>query len=280
MDKSQEADRLWLVINEASGSNDTAAVEAVTAALKPDRVITVPQDDVPDAAALSAGSVGTLAIFTGDGTANSVIVEAEGWDGRLLMLPGGTTNLLARSLHGEAPADEIIARFAARQMSLQSRELIHCSQGLAHSEIVVGPGAAWSDVRETMREGDVAGLAATAAEAIQRSAGGPMVRLTTPPLGEELGYPAIRLSAANGAMIVDGYSAKSVADYFRQGVALLKRDFREGPHDELGPHPAVVCESEEPIDLMIDGERRVGEPRERVEMVPCTIRFLTSVSAG
>lgn len=280
MARARKSGKLWLVVNEASGSNDQAAVEMVSGALQPDRLIRVPGDDAPDAAALKAAGIDTIAIFTGDGTANSVIGGASDWDGHLLMLPGGTTNLLSRALHGEATAGEILARYAAGELTIWSRQLIRCSQGAAHSEILVGPGAAWSDVRETLREGDVAGLAVSAAEAIQRSAGGSMVQLIQPRLGREEGYPAIRLSAAAAAMVVDGYCANSIADFLRQGVALLKRDFREGPHDELGQHRAIVCRSEEPVDLMIDGERRTGAREERIEMVPCAIRFLASQPAA
>ena len=68
--------------------------------------------------------------------------------------------------------------------------------------------------------------------------------------------------------------AETIADYARQGVALLRRDFREGPHDELGWHRAIVCRSSDPIELMIDGERATGSCEERFEVVTANGRMV------
>ena len=77
-------------------------------------------------------------------------------------------------------------------------------------------------------------------------------------------------------MIVDGYVAETAIDYAKHGLALLRRDFREGPHDVLGEHRAVVCRSTEPIELMIDGERMTGERLERFEIRKCEVEFLAT----
>jgi hypothetical protein len=73
---------------------------------------------------------------------------------------------------------------------------------------------------------------------------------------------------------VDGYGAEKLADYARQGLAIVQRDFRRGPHDELGRHRTVLCRSEEPIELMIDGERATGEREERFTIAPFGVTFL------
>ena len=79
-------------------------------------------------------------------------------------------------------------------------------------------------------------------------------------------------------MIVDGYGAETMADCAKQGLALLRRDFREGPHEEFGDHRAIVCQSDEPIELMIDGERMTGEREERFEILKCAVEFLATSS--
>lgn len=275
-----EAPVTWLVVNPSSGSNDEAAVVALRAELTiaghaPQRIVEVPDEPAPDRAALEQAGVGLLVVFAGDGTASRTLTALYGWEGQVLVLPGGTQNLLACSLHGDSPVTEIVAGLKARRLRRVERSLVRCSAGDALCEIVAGPGAIWSDVRETMREGAIGEIAAAAREAIGQSAAGPMVTLAEPALGKPEGYPAIRLCpGANRSMTVDGYGADRLLDYALQGVALLKRDFRQGPHDELGDHTSVTCRSEAPIDLMIDGERATGGTVERFALLPCDLAFL------
>ena len=273
--------KIWLVTNSASGSYSEAAVQDLVgqfsaAGLPLDHVVTIPDESHPDRAALEAAGVALLAIYTGDGTINGVVTQLYGWAGHVLVLPGGTQNLLAKALHGDVSAAEIVAAAGEGRAAPVIRHLIRTSQGDALCEVLAGPGAKWSDVREAMREGDLGGMAATLGEAIGQSAGGAPVRIVEPALGKPEGYPAVRAYPAGAQMIVDGYGAETVADYAKQGLALLCRDFREGPHDELGDHRTIVCQSDEPIELMIDGERMTGGRHERFEIHKCAVEFLAT----
>lgn len=271
----------WLCVNEASGSNDAARVEAVRAALAeagavPARVVNVPEDGAPSRSLLLEHGVGLLAVFTGDGTINSVVTGLEGWPGKVLILPGGTTNLLARALHGEAEAAEI-ARGLANLRPVR-RPCIRTAYGAALIEVLAGPGATWSDVREGLRDGDLPTVAATSLSALRQSTTGPMVAVTEPALGKAEGYAGVRLETTAEAMEIEGYGTETVADYLLQGLALLRRDFRQGPHDDLGAHAHIVCRSlgEEPIELMIDGERRTGGAEERFSLAQLAVDLLAS----
>lgn len=275
----------WLLVNRASGSNDSDTVVDLVEAMvaegySPERVVALPADSVPDRAELEEAGVDLLAVFTGDGTVNAALTGLYGWHGQVLVLPGGTQNLFARACHGESTAGEIVRRLGAGELREATRPLIRSSQGDALCEIVAGPGATWSDVREAMREVDLAAIADAFREAVVQSAGGPMVALVDPALGNPEGYPAIRLHPQGDAIAVDGYGAQGLADYARQGLALMRRDFREGPHDELGTHPVVTCRSAAPIELMIDGERVSGEAEERFAVLPCDLRFLVTPAAA
>lgn len=155
---------LWLVVNSASGSNDAGAVAAVTDALAaagraPARIVDIQSESLPSDAALAAAGVGVLAIFAGDGTINALVTGLVGWGGKVLVLPGGTANLLSRSLHGDRDAVQIAALLGAARAV--RRNAVRCSQGFALIELLAGPGAVWSDVREGLREGDIAEVAAT-----------------------------------------------------------------------------------------------------------------------
>lgn len=274
----------WLVVNSASGSNDPDAVERVAAAIDAakfdlGRQVCVPRDDLPTPAQLNGAGVRLLAIFTGDGTSNAQVTRLYGWKGEVLVLPGGTQNLLARSLHGESTADEILARLAAGRLMPVRRRMIRSSRGDALCEILAGPGATWSDVREELRERNLGGIATTLADAVRQTTGGPGVMLANPRIGRSEGYPAVRLYPGAADMAVDGYGASDLADIARQGLAILLRDFRTGPHDELGEHARVTCQSETDIELMIDGERATGGPTETFEIMDCDVNFLSSPPA-
>jgi hypothetical protein len=271
----------WLCVNAASGSNNEAAIRAVTEAFQaagatPKRIIDISEGGAPHPGDLVQDSVGRLAIFAGDGTTNAVATALEGWGGHVLVLPGGTANLLARALHGERDAAAII-RELPRLQALR-RPCIRTSQGTALIEVLAGPGATWSDVREGLREGDISEIAASSLEAIRQSTAGPMVAIVEPSLGKPEGYSGVRLEAAADGMLVEGYGGETVADYLLQGLALLRRDFRQGPHEDLGAVREILCRSQgdSPIELMIDGERRTGGPEERFSLAELEVDLLAS----
>lgn len=276
-------ERTWLVVNGASGSNGEDSAAVLGAALagagrKPARVIDLQHDGAPAGADLDADGAGLLVVFGGDGSLNAAIRAVEGWGGAVLALPGGTANLLARSLHGDEHPEAIIAALGAGRLTPVRRNAIRCSAGSALIEVLAGPGATWSDVREGLREGDIGQVAGTAIEAAVQSTAGPMVRVIAPPLGRDEGYSGVRLAPVTRHMEISGYGAQRLADYVLQGIALLRRDFREGPHDELGQHAEVLCRSTDgsPIALMIDGERMTGKAEEKFSLAPLGVNLLAA----
>ena len=277
------AAQLWLVANSASGSNSddglAALVEQLGAAGHPPaRVIDVIADDLPDRAALDAAGVTTLAVFTGDGTLGALLPPLAGWAGQVLVLPGGTTNLLAKMLHEPCETAAIISAFAAGQGRVVQPSCVRSSVQVALCEVLAGPGAMWSDVREGMREGDLTEVASTAFEAATASASGAMVQIVQPQLGHAEGYAGVRIVPGAQGLMIDGYRADRFADYFKHGLALLQRDFRQGPHDELGAHCEVVCRSADgsPIELMIDGERVTGTAQQRFSLATLALNLFAT----
>lgn len=277
---------LWLVTNAASGSNSDTAVEDLVASLSaagcaPVRTLRFPDDPLPDAALLERKGVGTLAIFTGDGTANSAACAAEGWHGALLVLPGGTKNLLAKALHGDVPAETITGRIASGAIARTRRPAVRTSQGMALVEALAGPGAMWADVREGVRDLDLGAIAETFSNALRETREGPGIGIVEPALGKPGGYRAVRAAPSPRGLLVEGYDFEDLGQMAAQGFAMLvKRDFRQGPHDELGTHRHIDCESDAPIALMIDGERRQGGRQERFQQVLFPVEFLASTATG
>lgn len=274
---------LWLVANSASGSNDETSLAALVEQLgsvghAPARVIDCAAEELPSRAALEQAGVATLVVFTGDGTVSALLPPLEGWSGQALVLPGGTTNLLAKLLHSPCETDAIITAFAAGRSRPVRQPCVRLSAHVALCEVLAGPGAKWSDVREGLREGQLGTVASTALDAVKDSAGGAMVQVADPVLGHDEGYAGVRVVPHAQGLVVDGYRSDGFADYLKQGLALIKRDFREGPHDELGTHPGVVCRSADgsPIELMIDGERATGQGEERFSLATLAVDLLAT----
>lgn len=278
---------LWLVVNATSGGNSEDTLATVIGAFdrascRLARTVGFPEDDPPSPARLDAAGVDLLAVFTGDGSVNRIVTGLYGWGGAVLVLPGGTMNLLSKRIHGDAGPEEILRRVAAGQARLVRPTLVRSRFGDALTEIMAGPGTAWSNVREALRDVDVAGVIGHATGAIGETAGGPKVACRQPACGREEGYSLITLTAADDAIAGDGYYAETIADYARQGIALLRRNFRDGPHEALGLHRAVelACLEGEPMGLLIDGEPAEGEAVERFSLARCGVDLLATADVG
>src|SRR5688572_11847913 len=66
------------------------------------RLVRFPDEPLPSPAGLAGAGVDCVAVYAGDGTVNTLVTGLYGWDGAVLVLPGGTMNLLAKRLHGDA----------------------------------------------------------------------------------------------------------------------------------------------------------------------------------
>ncbi|WCM25267.1 hypothetical protein NDN01_14450 [Sphingomonas sp. QA11] len=154
--------KLWFITNTASGTATTekaAAIEAVFA--EHDLALAgrtaFPADDLPEAAELDAAGVDTVVLFAGDGTINAAACALAEWKGAILILPGGTMNLLAKLLHGEADPVAII-RAAGAQGRLVALPMVEAGPHRAFVGLILGPAATWVRARELVRAGRVRGL--------------------------------------------------------------------------------------------------------------------------
>lgn len=260
----RESGDTWLIYNGSSGSHDDKVLRdllgALEAAGRPAAGVIDCKDGTPDAAEANAAGLGLIAIYGGDGTMSRTLRGLEGFSGEVLTLPGGTFNLLAREMFGERNPLEIVELLANGGLAPVKPTCIRGNDVLAFAELLAGPGAKWADVREEMRESNIGEVIAKGWDAAANSAVGPMVAVADPARGRPDGYAGVRLCPGPDGITIDGYAAEGLGDYVQQGIAILKRDFREGPHDELGTALSVTCRSiaGQPIALMVDGERSEG----------------------
>ena len=279
-------DKAWLLINSASGSNTPAALESLDECLcehglAVDRTISFPDEDLPRGEAMDGAGIGLLIVYTGDGTLNAAISNLAGWRGAILVLPGGTMNLLSKRLHGDRE-NRAILETVARGGAIRARpNTASCEAGTALAGLLVGPGTRWGSVREAMRDFDIAGMASGAADAMSEMTGESMVRCAEPALGKAEGYPLIEITPGEFGMQFDAYHAETAGEFAAQGWAILRRNFREGPHDRMGVVQRAMLESVDgsPLEVLVDGEKAQLDPRAEINVAPCPVDLLATGNA-
>lgn len=268
--------KTWLIVNEASGSYDDAVIaDIVTWFAESDHpvdcIVRCPDEDLPTPDKLDREGVATLAIYAGDGTTNSALKQTAGWDGDVLILPGGTMNLLARALHGEQPCRSIIAE-AARNRRTTKLNTVEIGQRIAYVGVIAGPTTSWARVRENARHTELADLVFNAIPtAISESLGGPQVGIQ----GDERRFPAIFAAPRDSSMALCGFTASSVGEVLSHASAWLGGDFREGPREDLGSARTATLVSEaETIGLLIDGEPAEAKPGDTLALGQAPHNFI------
>ena len=275
--------RIWLITNARSGSNsadtlDTLRTRFSEAGIEVARTIAVPDDPLPTPADLEGAGIAHVAIFAGDGTINAAVTGLYGWKGAIIILPGGTKNLLSLRLHGETPTELIIERINTGASRTVRPLVARCDGGDALAGVLVGPGTAWASVREALRDRAIAEMAQGASEAVAESTGGAMVHMREPARGRTEGYPLIEMTPSHRGILVEGFHADGASELLQHGLALLKMQFRDGPHTRLGLYDELRIESgdAQPIKALIDGEQ-VELPRSaKFAVAPCEVDLLAT----
>lgn len=275
--------RIWLVNNEASGSNDAAALatfegECDECGFAIAHRTVFPQQELPTPRLLDAAEVDLLAIFAGDGTINAALESVEGWGGAVLILPGGTMNLLYHRLFGDAELNDVLAAVACGDAKRQRPGIVESDCGRAYAGVLAGPGTAWADVREAMRWNAPLEMAADAREAIAETLYGNMLRVQEPELGKDEGYPLVLLTPRQGTIECDAYYAETAAEYLDQALALIRRQFRKGPHEQLGTGSQFVLASVDGggFGVLLDGEPCSVDNPTQFRLVECPVDLLAT----
>lgn len=244
-----------LVCNTQSGSHDEAVREQIIEFCRDQGVplvatFALPDDDIPDAAELKRQGIDLLLVWTGDGTINAAATKAAGWDGAILVLPGGTLNLLSKALHGGRPVPEILADALQDKVRRSPIPTINSDAGTAFITVIAGPATRWAEVRETMRQDGIIEASRAAPEALDEMMNAPGVRIGI----DGKAYPAVILTPTPTGIRADGILTQSTGDVLRHGLAWLGGDFRDGPSEPIATGETVVLASDKPISLEFDGE--------------------------
>jgi diacylglycerol kinase family enzyme len=278
---------MWLVVNEASGRNDEDARERLEqscceAGFVLERIVAFPDQPLPDAAHLDGAGIELVAVFAGDGTVSSLVKGLAGWSGAVLVLPGGTMNLLCHRLHGDRSAEAVLRLVAAGKALAVRPGVIASDAGTALAECLAGPGTRWHEVREALREADVLAAAGKTAGAIGETLASPGIACREPGCGKTDGYPLIMLTPTNEGIRIAGFYADNPAEFLQGSWAVLSHRFREGPHDDLGVASQVTLASTdgEPFGVLLDGEPAQSRTEAVFRLVPCAVDLLATRGDG
>jgi diacylglycerol kinase family enzyme len=155
-------ERLWFITNPHSGSTDASKADAIETACADRGLAFVgrtgfPDQKLPTPADLDEAGADMVVLFAGDGTINAAVCALADWAGGILILPGGTMNLLAKTLHGDADPATILALVHERERRV-SLPFVEAGRHHALVGLIIGPAASWYRPREHVREGKLGKL--------------------------------------------------------------------------------------------------------------------------
>lgn len=270
--------RSLLIVNTLSGSAAAVDLAEVKAALKAaglavEHVVQIPDDDCPNRTVVEKLGVEAVIVLSGDGTVASLCEALCDWSGALLVLPGGTMNLLSRRLHGDVALTELLERLEGSTLEKVRMPVLCFDKREILTGLTVGPSTRWGEVREGIRHGDVATLAQAVPEAWSETLSDDGVWVAG---HERQAYAAIFVEPNDGQTLsVVAFRANNIGDMLGHGVAWLRRDFREGPRDDLGMMANVeVVGDDAETGLLIDGEYEDGRLPLTCSAGMSSVRFL------
>lgn len=212
-----------------------------------------------------------MVVYAGDGTVNAVLTALHAWNGAILILPGGTMNLLARALHGDQPCQSIIQQAACNRRT-KKLNTVEIGDSIAYVGVIAGPTTSLAQVRENARHARLSELVLEAIPAaITETLGGPQIGVE----GHDGRFPAIFAAPRENAMELCGFTASSIGEVLSHASAWLNGDFRDGPRVDLGAAPTATLVSEaEEIGLLIDGEPADARPGDVLRLAEAPHNFI------
>lgn len=250
--------RTLLVINSSSGNANSVDEEVLAAGFAAGGFqvverVSLPNDDLPSLADVEAQSFDTVAVCAGDGTISSLCANLVGWEGDILVFPGGTMNLLSRRLYGDHSLAEIVELLPNISSSASPVPIILVGETEILTGLTVGPSTRWGKVREGIRQVDISSLSETVPEAWSETLSDDGVWLNGTP---REAYAGIFIEPRDGENLkVVAFKANGLGDMVNHGLAWLRHDFREGPRDEFGMmQSATIIGDQIETGILIDGE--------------------------
>jgi len=257
--------------NPAAGSVGADGRERLAAALEEAGVREVDLVEADGANCVSqidriaAATPDLLIVWGGDGTLRSALGATAGAPGaapNLLLLPGGTMNLLTRSIHGEKTWDTVLKDVLAapRRVVLPAGKV---NDEVFYCAMLAGTPARLAEARESLRRGELVKAAVEARAALETLGALHLdARYRDGYTFERANLPTTSvIGVLVGPLARDAEMEVATLDNTTAGGALsvmwssFVSDWRSAPNVTIVPARSLVIESDEgDIPVIVDGE--------------------------
>lgn len=233
---------------------------------------------------LAASNPDLFVVWGGDGTLRSALHAAGHATPNLLLLPGGTMNLLTRSIHGEKAWDQVLkdVLHSPKRISIPAGKV---NNDFFYCAMLAGAPARFAEAREALRRGELV-KAATEARAALETLGNLHLdahyrdgysfehgRLPTTSIIGVLVGPMARESEMEIAALADPTAAGALNVVWSSFVS----DWRSAPGVTIVPARSLVIESGDgDIPVIVDGEAVEAGPKVQVSYVKEAAQCLTA----
>lgn len=253
--------KLWFITNPGSGSSTTAKCEAIEATFDERGLrfagrTDFPEQKLPTPKSLDAAGIDTVVLFAGDGTINAAVCALADWQGAILILPGGTMNMLAKVLHGGADAPAIIhAAFEAGETV--ALPYVEAGKHRALVGLIIGPAANWVHARELVRAGRIRGLGRAIAHAWRRTFGRGIRFVGAPMLR---GAQAVFVRAEQNQLAIAAIDARELRSIATLGWEWMTGDWLAAAAVTEHRTPRLRLAERKPVLALFDGEPQRIDP--------------------
>ena len=253
---------LWFITNPKSGTATPARADALATSFGENGLTLAgrtafPDEALPTPASLDAAGVDTAVLYAGDGTINAAVAALSEWDGAILILPGGTMNMLAKLLHGAADPAKIIAAAVANPRTV-ALPCVDAGGQRGLVGLILGPAANWVRARELVRAGRLRGLVRALRHAWRRTFGHG-IRLDGVP-GLKHGAQAVLVRAEADRLDVAAIDARDFRALTRLGWEWLTGDWVAASEVTQCHTREFRTRGDKPALALIDGEPIMLEP--------------------
>lgn len=249
-------EKLWLITNPASGSASDEKCAAIEAIFEEKGMTVVgrtrfPDDRLPAVEDLIRADTDTVVLFAGDGTINAAACKYDKWHGKALILPGGTMNILAKMLHGDADPHDIVHAAHAKPI-LRTMPFVESGPHRAFVGVIIGPAAMWGYAREAVRYRRIRRLRRAVRLAWARTwSRGVSLFDGTRRRGN---YRAVMIAPEDGWLKVSAFAASSFTDLARLGWAWLAGNWHDAPSVDDTRSAHVTVSGSRALHALFDGE--------------------------
>lgn len=270
---------VWFITNPKSGTATPAKAKALESICKERGLVLAgrtafPDEPLPTPRALDAAGVDTAILFAGDGTINAAVTALLDWRGAILILPGGTMNLLAKLLHGNTDPARIIS--AAHATARKTRlPFVRVGDNRAFVGLILGPAASWVRAREIVRSGRLRGLGRALKHAWSRTFG-KGIRLEGV-AGLKHGAQAVLVRAETERLDIAAIDARDFRAITALGWEWLTGDWVVASEVTQCHATSFRTRGHKPALALFDGEPVMLEPGSEVGLGQTRDLFLTTL---